>query len=235
MLTSKVYSLEAQLVLAIAREVVTGRRDEVLAELVRRPGLLWGKVKDLLAYHGLGAFACVTLKEYFPRIPVEVVKILEATYVAGLRRMVFFEEQFFALSAAYQAAGIVMIPFKGIALLEDLYAACPVRMSADIDVLIQKKDIDAAITVMKSLGFVKKLCGLTEEYWRRQYHIEFIKPKPERTPLIVEVHWDIDYPRAGVDLLPDKFARLRDLAVGARSSSGGLVRVDCLVATLDVR
>jgi len=121
-----------------------------------------------------------------------------------------FEHEFLDLYSAFEEKEMIFLSFKGIALMEDLYTQYPVRSSADIDVLVQQKDIDSAISLLEYLGFDKELEGLEESYWCKQYHMVFIKSGVERLPVLVELHWDLDYPRKS-KLLLKKFNRLRDI------------------------
>ncbi len=205
-----------RLLCAIIGEVVTQKKDERMPALIGASTIDWDVFKRGLGYHGLGPLAYMSLKAYADTLPPDIVGTLKATYYASLKQVVAFEEHFFILEAACAQQGLLMVPFKGMAIVEDLYAENPVRPSCDIDVLVHREDIDQVITVMEGLGFEKELSGLKESYWRTQYHIALRKNVHGRRPLVVEVHWDIDYPRKGRPLLPEKFNRLREIAVGGR-------------------
>jgi hypothetical protein len=227
-------SAEAALVLAIAREVIYPAKtfslqdkdhdafddscqkqgSEVLS-LLKKSNINWSKFKDSLAYHGLAPFAHLSFKGHLSLIPQDVAKILEATFYFSLKRVLRFEQEFLDLYSTFEKNGITFLPFKGMALLEDLYTQYAVRPSADIDVLVQEEDVDAAISLLENSGFDKELEGLKESYWRKQYHMVFIKRRVERLPVLVELHWDLDYPRKS-KLLPEKFNRLRDILIRGR-------------------
>lgn len=97
-----------------------------------------------------------------------------------------------ALQENLRAGHIEMILLKGAALSQLLYNDPGERASRDIDLLIHKKDIDAALSVMEELGYVC-LTRYTspkqkEAIVRYTHHFEFQHPD---SGILVEVHWKL--------------------------------------------
>jgi hypothetical protein len=209
---------ETALLLAIAREVVFRRKQEAIPALLKNDRIQWPQVKDSLAYHGLASFAYLSLKEYFSFLPEGLVAALETSFCRILKDTAYLEKRFLALADAFEKKGIALVPIKGMALMEDLYAQCPVRPSVDIDILVQEKDVDRGGAILEEIGFKKDLEGLKESYWRQeQYHFIFTQEKKDGHPfLIAELHWGLDYPRGKGPVLAQIFNRLRDFSVSGR-------------------
>lgn len=208
---------EAELILAIAKEVVYGKGEPALS-LIKKGNINWQSFKDMLSYHGLAVFAYASLKNNFSLLPPDLVKSLEATYNYYLMHTAYLEQKFLDLAAVFEEKNITLVPIKGMALLEDLYADYPLRPSTDIDVLVAKNDLEKAVEILEEQGFTKELGGLKESYWRqKQYHLIFSKKEPGSFNLIIELHWDLDYPRQKYSLLPEMWSRLRSLTVHDRT------------------
>lgn len=205
-------SPESELVLVIAKEMVYPHKDGCLPIISKRD-IDWLKFKDSLVYHRLLPFAYISLKEYFYLLPEDFVRSLEANYYHSLRHILHLEQRFLDLYSAFAKKGIVFIPIKGVALLEDLYAHLPVRSSVDIDVLVKEEDVEEATVLLEGLGFKKELGGFKESYWReRNFHFAFVKKEADGFWLIVELHWLLDYPRR-IKLLSKIFKRLRKFKI----------------------
>jgi len=54
----------------------------------------------------------------------------------------------------FKEANIEIIPYKGVVLSEMAYGELGVRESSDIDILVQKKDLDLLYTILESEGYV---------------------------------------------------------------------------------
>jgi len=202
-------NLKNDLLLAIVKEIVIGDNDHILT-LLKNSSLNLVKFKNDLAYHGLAPLAYVVLRRYFSLLPKELVIVLEATYGHYLIYIARAQKVFLDLHEIFKKENITMIPIKGIALLEDIYIKYPVRSICDIDVLVREEDVEKAFILLEKAGFKKDLEGLKEDYWRKkQYHIVFVK-EFNNFKIIVELHWQLDYPRKGVQLLSNMFDRLRE-------------------------
>jgi len=204
---------ESKLILAIAKGVVCNQNNKA-ASLIKNNNIDWARLKEGLAYHGLVCFAYLSLKNQLSLLPQDLVSVLEATYYYHLRHSAYLEHEFLNLYTAFEDKNILLIPIKGVALLEDLYADFPIRPSTDIDVLVKEEDVGQGAKILEDLGFKKELEGLKESYWRKkQYHLVFMKKERSSSSLIAELHWDLDYRRKRRQLLPNIFKRLREFTI----------------------
>ena len=210
---SKIDCAEAQLALSIARKIVDGTNGSISA-LIKDRGVDWARFKDLVSYHGLVPFIYPILKGDVHLLPESLVKTTEATYYYSMAHTLRLQQKFLELHSAFREKGILIVPIKGMALLEELYFNCPVRPSVDIDILVKEKELEKACYILEDLGYKKELEGLKESYWRdKQYHFIFTKKDLQWFSPIVELHWDLDYRRKRRQLLPEMFKRLRDFFI----------------------
>jgi hypothetical protein len=113
---------------------------------------------------------------------------------------------------SFRENNLVIVPIKGMALLEDIYSNLSLRSMCDVDLLTQEKDISKAEKIFSQSGYQKELLGFREDYWRkRQYHLSF-KKESLRVPIMVELHWALDYKRKE-NILPQLWSRLRKIKI----------------------
>lgn len=209
----KTLSNESRLVLAVMKHVVYGKNN-MIEYLIKNKSVNWREFKKILTYHELLPFAYCALKDFFSFLPPDLVQILSTTYYHYLNYNLFLEQKFLTLHAIFKEKGIPFIPLKGMAFMNDLYSEYPVRMVRDVDVLIRKQDMKQVEKTLNSHGFTKETGGLKEDYWlKKQYHYIFIKDMTSRSPVILETHWDIDYPGKRNSFIPGIFDRLRSFQI----------------------
>ncbi len=115
---------------------------------------------------------------------------VEQALEAGRRRGVFLQLVALRVMAMLADAGIRCAPLKGPLLGEAIYGDPGRRLSSDIDLLVSPEQLQAAVTVMRGLGYgaptdyVQK-CGLP------LLHYMFVHERGESPP--VELHWRIHW------------------------------------------
>jgi len=120
-------------------------------------------------------------------LPKSVFSILKFSYDATLTRNTILWKEFCYLQKTLNCVGIKIIPLKGIILAQTLYCDIGLRPMADIDILVQEKDLLRAKKEILQLGYQKQLKNLSEDYWRRyQCHFQFYSCEKK---IILELHW----------------------------------------------
>jgi hypothetical protein len=90
------------------------------------------------------------------------------------------------------AAGIVAMPIKGVALSQQLYGSPWLRPAGDVDLLVERRVIPAAHQALLSAGFVTKdlFATLSANQWRwllnNDHQVCYRDPQ---SGLLVELHW----------------------------------------------
>lgn len=87
--------------------------------------------------------------------------------------------------------GLACVPFRGLALAEQLYGEAPLRPAGDIDLLVRRQDVPAITDALTSLGYesMEHQPGFAESF---SYTLEFVKNR--HGWLVVEPHWTLAYP-----------------------------------------
>jgi hypothetical protein len=120
-------------------------------------------------------------------------------------------QEFIRIFEAFEKAGIIILPIKGLALLKDIYIDKPIRPMTDIDLLVKEESLTKAEEIFCDLGYRKELYALKEDYWRnKQCHITFYKREDEKLPF-VELHWSIDFKRNNRSILSELWSRTREI------------------------
>jgi len=206
------YETKADVALSIARYAAGIKSD--IDNLLRAKTIDWTALKDLIAYHELAPFAYLVLKNFDQLVPQETYKLLKNSYYCSLVQCQRFWQEFRRILTAFERAQIVVLPIKGIALIEDLYVQYPVRPMVDIDLLIQEKNIQQAEAIFRDLGYKKELRECKEQYWReQQIHIAFYKAEVG-SGVPMELHWMLDFKRKNRVVLPEIWDRTRQIKAG---------------------
>ena len=86
-------------------------------------------------------------------VPPEDMEQWRMRYHASAGRSMFLATELLAVLRLFETHGITSIPFKGPALAEAAYGNVTMRQSADLDILVQEKDILRARDVLLDHGY----------------------------------------------------------------------------------
>lgn len=87
------------------------------------------------------------------QVPAAVRECLSAEYYASVRRHLLFEAELQPVLLALHERGITPILLKGIVLAETTYPDTGLRPMADVDLLVQRGDLNGVVSVLQPLGF----------------------------------------------------------------------------------
>lgn len=216
MRSQKRISPEAELILIIAKEIVDNTKAGEIKDLINVQAIDWQRFKELVSYHELTPFACISLKRYNVSLTSHLTEFLKQSYYRCLVRSLRLWQEFIEIINIFEREKIILLPIKGISLLEDIYTNQLLRSMADIDILVREEDLLVSERILKGMGYIKELSGLKEEYWRqKQCHITFRKNGPKASAL-VDLHWAIDFKRNQREILPHLWQRIREVKVQGR-------------------
>jgi len=125
-------------------------------------------------------------------LPAQVAERLRAAWVAFGRQHLLGVEALRALLDAFEGASIPVIPLKGPALGEALYAEPGLRPFTDLDLLVRRADVPRAVALLARLG------NRALEYERPlAYELAYataacfvpVEPRPGRFP--IDLHWNL--------------------------------------------
>lgn len=198
--------LEARLVLNIAQKAAGDAAGQLpganeLKE-VNQPVL-----SRLLAYHEFGPFAYSELMRSSRNLPGGMMDSLKAQHYFTLLQNACFREEFLRLAGIFSAAGLIVLPIKGLALLGQVYEAASPRIMVDMDVLVEEEALDRAAAILLENGYDINLHKGSLSYWRKKNcNIPF---KNKERGWSVELHFSLDIKRSGRDILPGIWQRLK--------------------------
>jgi len=201
---------EDRLLACIIQEAVQGRPVAKIEDLLRDASLDWQRFKRRVVFHELIPLAFISLNRHSSLLPQEVLETLKTQHYFILTYTGYLWQEFLRIARAFEQAGILVAPIKGIALLKDVYTDSLVRTMVDTDLVVKEDDLPAALRLFEALGYRKELFGLTEHYWRdKQTHLSFFKSEAADSVYHVDLHWRLDFKRKRYQVLPLLWDRLK--------------------------
>ena len=164
--------------------------DDTLATAVNRH---WPEILATARRHNVHSLAAYCLTHQ----PGLTSRLAPATHRSGrdvLQKAtllnMFFEENLRPVVASLGERGIPAVLLKGVALLRTVYPHPGSRLSRDVDILVDTRQIDAALEGLLALGFCSELT-LPEHahYASRHFHFPLHKGS-----FVVELHWELVRP-----------------------------------------
>ena len=187
---------EEELILDSARVVIEPLLAERIKDLVGK-GLDWDWVLDTSARNGVGPLLYRSLKTLAPdAVPPPIMEKLQKNYYQNVAHNLALDDQLGTLLRDFQAAGIPAIPYKGPALATSAYGNIALRVFGDLDILIEKKDVQRAADLMISLGYSPDLQFTPDQLQAYVHHFNEL-PFTRPNKAMVELQWQI---------VPDHFA-----------------------------
>jgi hypothetical protein len=104
------------------------------------------------------------------RVPPDVVRRLDHLYYHQAVRNARLGTKLEAALSAFLRHGVPVIVLKGASLSELVYNNIALRPMKDLDVLVQRRDLDVADRVLRELGYVPDESYRPAEWYRRHHH-----------------------------------------------------------------
>jgi hypothetical protein len=182
---------EAELLLCCARSVVDPRERERIGNLIQG-GVDWACLLRMAGSHGVAPLLYRSLNTACPEaVPQDVLDQLRSRFRANGRRNLLLTGELIRLLNAFEASGILAIPFKGPALAAGVYGNLALREFGDLDVLVHERDVAKARELLIFLGYQPqyRLTRAQEEAFLR-YEREYSFAHVD-TGNVVELHWRV--------------------------------------------
>ncbi len=125
------------------------------------------------------------------RYPPSVHNRLKTEVARLTAKNMVLADELTAILSRCRDRGPACVPFRGLALAEQLYGEALLRPAGDIDLLIHRQDLPAITEALTSLGYegMEHQPGFAESF---SYTLEFVKDR--HGWLVVEPHWTLAYP-----------------------------------------
>jgi putative nucleotidyltransferase-like protein len=160
--------------LRAACSLSSGRADsspEIFRQSLRKP-LNWASLLQLAEHHGLvpilyQSLSSVSSEVPSPNLSLLNLSLLKESYQTNLHRTLFLARELIRVLDHFEALGIDVLPYKGLALAEALYGDIALRQAGDIDLLIRSRDLSRIKAALKEVGYSPHL--LLNEAEERAY------------------------------------------------------------------
>jgi putative nucleotidyltransferase-like protein len=139
---------------------------EIFRQSLRRP-LNWASLLQLAEHHGLVPILYQSLSSVSREVPSPNLSLLKERYQTNLHRTLFLARELIRILDHFDALGIDVLPYKGLALAETLYGDIALRQAGDIDLLIRSRDLSRIKAALKEVGYSPHL--LLNEAEERAY------------------------------------------------------------------
>jgi hypothetical protein len=194
-----------QRILCLAARTALGPADEgQLLALLNGP-VDWERLWLLGQTHEVAPLLATNLRRLQPRaaVPKAWIERAQKRFYAILMRNTALAEELLRVLAALNAAGVVALPVKGIVLAESLYGGLGLRQCADLDVLVQPRDLPAAREALRALGFANNH-SLSFDEANHPFHDPPYFRKAANAEVCLELHralWDARFFELEADAL----------------------------------
>jgi hypothetical protein len=155
-------------------------------------------ITPLLAYN-LGQ---AELKSLLPEIYQER---LNRSFQNNVYRNMFLSEELGKLLSVFNQNGIKTITIKGVVLSEQLYVNPLLRITTDMDILIDREKIAPAVSLLVEMGYQELI-----EKRKRKHTFHRVYYKDTAFPLVIELHWDLKDPSIVAFPISDIWSRSRE-------------------------
>lgn len=183
---------EIELLLYCARMQMGTGSTTTFAKLVQAPGLSWPNVIETALQHGM----LPLLAQHLRRTCADAVSppdmaALRAQFQAHARHNLLQTNTLLTLLDDFRQHGIAAMPYKGPALAAAIYGNIVLRPFCDLDVVVHKRDVQQAKSLLIAQGFqpCESMTEAEEKVYLEQHHAyTFVR---EADHISVDLHWDI--------------------------------------------
>ena len=180
-----------EFIVSCLREDTPESLAKALAVLVgRSSGIDWAVI--LSKGYRLAPYIYFQARKACPDLPIpkDIVERMQQQYFQTFASNVELRRVAAELALEFAREKIGLVFLKGVAALATVYKEDPgLRSMGDVDVLVRKKDLPAAQSLLERLGYAKIQghevpSGPDRSHW---FHDRYNKK-----PIALELHWDID-------------------------------------------
>jgi len=163
--------------------------------------LSWEKLFDIAARLGVGPLLYFRLGEFGLRdmIPAALVERSKNACLSSQARNMKVYAVLQSVLASLAGEGVPVVVLKGAALAVLVYQHIGLRTMADVDILVDRRDLDKAGAVVEQLGFVPQE-GYRNKQWYKDHHHHMVPYVSADGSVTVEIHWHIIERTAPIDL-----------------------------------
>lgn len=201
--------------------------------LQSRQPIRWSVLFDLAERHGVQPLLYQALVDVEDAAPSGTMPRIEQRYQANLHKALFLSRELIRIVDHLSALGIEVMPYKGLALAEQIYRDIALRQAGDIDMLIHPEDLARVRDAVGELGYSPHLSFSAAEeraYLKSGYEYAF---DGASGPNLLEVKWAIQPSFYAIDFdMPGLFQRATTITVAGHPMK--TLRIEDLLLVLSV-
>jgi hypothetical protein len=179
---------EIALILTCSNGSITEYTREIIVNLLKKE-LNWDYVYRCAEKHGVVPLLYYNLKITAPElVPHEILQRMNEIYLLSMKRSMIQVKELLEVLQLGMDHRIPVIPYKGVALSQQIYGDFSLRLSSDIDIIVRQQDVIRAKTLLISQGYTSTI-SLTPEQDKKftEVHSEHPFAHPHRT--MIDIHW----------------------------------------------
>jgi hypothetical protein len=116
---------------------------------------------------------------------------------------------------AFSEHSLPVVVLKGAALAERVYRHIGLRTMADVDLLLEKKDLPAAAAILEKLGFKANESYQASDWYIAQHHHLSPYTSPDGS-MTIELHWHVIRRDALIDIpIEEMWSRVRHVQIAS--------------------
>lgn len=207
-------------------------KSEKVRSLLRSP-IRWKALHDLADQHGVQALISQTLLRLQESIPSDQTFELQRAFQTNLHKALLLSRELITIVDHLSAAGIEVMPYKGLPLAEMAYGDIALRQAGDIDLLIRVKDLPRIRQSMQELGYTPHapLSEAEEHYYLKSGYECAFDGKAGKN--LLEIQWAIQPRFYAVDFdMEGLFQRAVSCTVAGYSMKTPCLEDLCIVLAL---
>jgi Uncharacterised nucleotidyltransferase len=188
--SSSTLATEWSILLAACSEIPQQEKSSRIGLLLKQP-VRWNALLDLAGHHGTQPLLYQALVSVEGAIPAGHIPAIEQRYQINLHKALLLSRELIRIVDHLSALGVVVMPYKGLALAELLYCDIALRQTGDIDLLVRPQDFPRVRDAVRELGYTPHLSlSAAEEraYLQSGYEFAF---DGVAGPNLLEVQWAI--------------------------------------------
>jgi hypothetical protein len=180
------YSREFDLLLCCGGPRMHSQRRADLQSLIQ-DGLDWDLVLKLAHWHHMLPLLHWNLSHADASVPAPVLETLKRVFNYSARLALAMTGELMALIDVLGEEGILTVPYKGPVLSERLYGNIALRQSADLDIIVRKRDVESVRDILMERGYVPSVFvdGANHGFQVESRYSE----RFDRPDCVVELHW----------------------------------------------
>ncbi|MFF5810775.1 nucleotidyltransferase family protein [Peribacillus butanolivorans] len=150
----------------------------------------WELFLQLAMHHRVYPLIYSKLKKVDERlIPKYVIENLYQEYKKNTFKMLFLSGEMENLSRVFDENKIRLLFLKGPVIAFDIYGDISLRTSKDLDILVQKTDLNRVEELLLSYGYERE--EFQDKVEKSKLHIAYFHPQKK---IEIEIHWRLNLP-----------------------------------------